>query len=121
MFVDANDKGFSFRNYGDLLLLGGGGHRTGKQGGSYNELRKFARIHYPGAKEVCAWGTQDCISLDKMAYIGKYSSSTAEMYVASGFNKWGMTGAMCSALVLSDMLSGKENEFSQVFTAVMNK
>ncbi|MBR4099841.1 MAG: FAD-dependent oxidoreductase [Clostridia bacterium] len=116
MFVDENDKGFSFRNYGDLLLLGGGGHRTGKQGGSYNELRKFARIHYPNAMEVAAWATQDCISLDKMAYIGKYSSSTAEMYVASGFNKWGMTGAMCSAMLLSDMLTAKENEFLQVFS-----
>ncbi len=115
MYVDENDKGLSFRNYGDLLLLGGGGHRTGKQGGSYHELRKFARLYYPNAKEVCAWGTQDCISLDKMCYIGQYGKNAEKMYVASGFNKWGMTGAMCSAQILCDMLTGRKNEFTEIF------
>lgn len=115
MYVDEDDKGLSFRNYGDLLLLGGGSHRTGKQGGSYEELRRFARLYYPNAKEIRAWATQDCMSLDKMCYIGKYSSGTSEIYVASGFNKWGMTGAMCSAQILSDMLIGKQNDFAEVF------
>ena len=115
MYVDADDKGLSFRNYGDLLLLGGGGHRTGKKGGNYNELSEFAHLNYPCAKEVAAWATQDCISLDKMPYIGEYSNSSSEFYVASGFNKWGMTGAMCAALTLSDILCKNESAFAKVF------
>ena len=115
MYVDEDNKGLSFRNFGDLLLLGGGGHRTGKNGGGYSELRQKARLYYPNAKEIAAWATQDCISLDKMPYIGKYSSGAGEVYVASGFNKWGMTGAMCSAQLLADMLTGKKNEFEEVF------
>ncbi len=115
MYVDADDKGLSFRNYKDLLLLGGGGHRTGKKGGNYNELREFAHLNYPCAKEVNAWATQDCISLDKIAYIGEYSSLSSNLYVASGFNKWGMTGAMCAALTLRDILCGKESVFASVF------
>lgn len=115
MYVDADDKGLSFRNYGDLLLLGGGGHRTGKKGGNYNELREFAHLNYPCAKEVAAWATQDCISLDKMPYIGEYSNSSSQLYVASGFNKWGMTGAMCAALTLSDILCKNESAFAKVF------
>ena len=31
MYVDEKGSGFSFRNYGNLLLLGGGAHRTGKK------------------------------------------------------------------------------------------
>lgn len=115
MYVDEDNKGLSFRNFGDLLLLGGGGHRTGKNGGGYSELRQKARLYYPNAKEITAWATQDCISLDKMPYIGKYSSGVGEVHVASGFNKWGMTGAMCSAQLLADMLTGKKNEFEEVF------
>lgn len=115
MYVDEDNKGLSFRNFGDLLLLGGGGHRTGKNGGGYSELRQKARLYYPNAKEIAAWATQDCISLDKMPYIGKYSNGVGEVYVASGFNKWGMTGAMCSAQLLADMLTGKRNEFEEVF------
>ena len=115
MYVDEDNKGLSFRNFGDLLLLGGGGHRTGKNGGGYSELRQKARLYYPNAKEITAWATQDCISLDKMPYVGKYSNGVGEVYVASGFNKWGMTGAMCSAQLLADMLTGKKNEFEEVF------
>jgi glycine/D-amino acid oxidase-like deaminating enzyme len=59
MYVDECKSGLSFRNYGDLLLLGGGGHRTGKQGGGYAELARFAATHYPSAKIVARWAAQD--------------------------------------------------------------
>ena len=60
----------SFRNARDLLLVGGGGHRTGKRGGAWRELREFARRYYPGATEKYQWATQDCMSLDGVPYIG---------------------------------------------------
>lgn len=31
MYVDEAQKGMSFRNFRDLLLIGGGDHRTGKR------------------------------------------------------------------------------------------
>ncbi len=115
MYVDENRKGMSFRNYGNLLLLGGGGHRTGKQGGNWCELRAFAKTVYPKAREECFWAAQDCISLDGVPYIGQYSKRTPNFYVASGFNKWGMTSAMVSAMILSDLVLGKKNDFAEVF------
>ncbi len=116
MYVDESRTGLSFRNYGDYLLLGGGGHRTGKKGGSWTELRHFAQQHYPQSHEVCCWAAQDCMSLDGMPYIGQYSSRTARLFTASGFNKWGMTGAMLSALLLADLVQGKENEYAALFS-----
>ena len=116
MYVDENKTGLSFRNFGKYLLLGGGGHRTGKQGGSWTELRHFAQHHYPHAKELCHWAAQDCMSLDEMPYIGQYSGRTAQLFTATGFNKWGMTGAMLSALLLSDVVQGKRNEYADIFS-----
>ncbi len=116
MYVDDDKKGLSFRNYGDLLLLGGGGHRTGKNGGNWNELRGFADCNYPQAQEVAFWAAQDCMSLDNMPYIGRYSSRVNRLYTASGFNKWGMTGAMLSAMLLSDAVAGRNNEYSYLFS-----
>lgn len=116
MFIDEAKNGFSFRNYKDLLLLGGGGHRTGKKGGCWQELREFAGQAYPEAGEVCHWAAQDCMSLDKIPYIGNYSSHTPDLFVASGFNKWGMTSSMAAAMILCDMASGRENEFAEVFS-----
>lgn len=116
MYVDENKTGLSFRNYKDFLLLGGGGHRTGKSGGNWNELRSFANEKYPQAAEKYYWAAQDCMSLDGIAYIGNYSKNTPNLYAASGFNKWGMTGAMLSAMLLSDMVTGAKNEFSEYFS-----
>ena len=115
MYVDECDTGLSFRNYEGLLLLGGGGHRTGKKGGNWAELRAFAAKKYPDSREKHFWATQDCMSLDGIPYIGRYSAKTHGFYVASGFNKWGMTGSMTAAMLLSDMILGKRNGFASVF------
>jgi len=116
MYLDENTKGLSFRNYQDLLLLGGGSHRTGKQGGNWRELREFAQARLPGAEEVGHWAAQDCMTLDGMPYIGRYSRGTEGLYVATGFNKWGMTWSMAAASILTDLLQGQENPYAEAFS-----
>lgn len=116
MYVDESDSGMSFRNYRKLLLIGGGGHRTGKPGGSYNEIESFAKLHYPEAKEEYRWATQDCMTLDGAPYIGNYSALTPDLYTATGYNKWGMTSSMVAAMVLTDLIQGKSNPYSDVFS-----
>ncbi|MBQ8173856.1 MAG: FAD-dependent oxidoreductase [Clostridia bacterium] len=116
MYVDESDTGLSFRPHGDLLLLGGGSHRTGKSGGGWEELSRFAKEYYPEAETIAHWATQDCMTLDGMPYIGQYSRSTPNMYVTTGFNKWGMSSAMVAAMILSDMLRGKESLYAPVFS-----
>lgn len=115
MYVDERMQGMSFRMYRDLLLLGGGSHRTGKHGGNWQELREFAGKHYPDAKERYYWATQDCMSLDKIPYIGQYSKYRPDWFVATGFNKWGMTSAMVAAKILADLVMEKDNEYAEVF------
>lgn len=116
MYVDENAKGMSFRTYDGLLLIGGGSHRTGKQGGNWQELNTFVMRYYPQAKLKYEWATQDCMSLDSIPYIGHYSKTTPDLYVASGFNKWGMTSSMAAAKILCDMVQGRQNDFSEVFS-----
>lgn len=120
MYVDDDRKGLSFRNYDNLLLLGGGAHRTGKKGGNWDELCNFAKIHYPAAVIKSAWATQDCMSLDDVPYIGQYSPNTPDWYVASGFNKWGMTQSMVAAMILSDMVTGQQNDWAWVYNPGRN-
>ena len=115
MYVDESGTGLSFRNYGDLLLLGGGGHRTGKQGGCWQELEDFANKHYKNAEIVGKWATQDCMTLDGIPYIGQYAKSTPDVFVTTGFNKWGMTNAMVAADILCDLVREKSNSYTSVF------
>ena len=116
MYVDASGKGLSFRSLGDLLLLGGGSHRTGKSGGGWQELEDFAKSRYPDAEVLYRWATQDCMSLDNVPYIGHYSRQAQDLYVATGFNKWGITSSMVAAQMLTDLMTGKENPFVEVFS-----
>ena len=115
MYLDGVGNGFSFRNQGNALILGGSGHRTGKKSTGWEPLSAFAQAYYPGSREVARWAAQDCMTLDEIPYIGQYSPRTPWLYVATGFNKWGMTGSMVSALVLRDQILGRENPYAEVF------
>lgn len=116
MYVDESKTGLSFRSYGELLILGGGSHRTGKNGGNWDELIRVSNTYYPDSQEINRWATQDCMTLDGIPYIGQYSKNTPNLYVATGFNKWGMTSSMTSAMILCDMVLEKENKYADVFS-----
>lgn len=116
MYLDDDEKGLSFRNYRDLLFIGGGSHRTGKNGGGYRELKQVADRYFPKATVRYAWAAQDCMTLDSIPYIGRYFSGTEGLYVATGFNKWGMTGSMIAAQLLCDLMTGKKNPYEELFS-----
>lgn len=117
MYISGEAGGWSFRNWGDLLLLGGENHRTGEsgKGGRYKRLRQKAAEWFPGSREVACWSAQDCITPDGVPYIGRYAASRPNWYVATGFQKWGMTTSMVSATILRDMIGGKESPYARVF------
>ena len=116
MYLGTPPDGLSFRMAGDRLILGGGGHRTGKDGGGWQVLEDFARVHYPDARITHRWAAQDCMSLDQIPYIGPFRSRTPGIYVATGFNKWGMTTSMAAAMLLRDQILGKPSPYSELFS-----
>ena len=118
MYIDVEKEGYSFRSYKNFIFLGGMSHRTGEndEGGKYEELRRAAKVLYPKAQEKFNWSAQDCMTIDGIPYIGRYSEKTPNIYVATGFNKWGMTNSMVSAMIISDMILGIENDFSEIFS-----
>ncbi len=117
MYLDADPNGFSFRNYKDYLLLGGGNHRTGesKPLDAYAKLEEAARQWYPNADINYTWSNQDCMTPDSIPYIGRYSVNTPNIYVATGFNKWGMTSSMVAAMIITDKIMGRKNIYHKVF------
>ena len=118
MWIGAGDGGYSLRDYHDLLLLGGGAHRCGENrtGGRYELLRQAARKWFPDSREVAHWSAQDCVMTDGVPLIGRYAESRPNWYVATGFQKWGMTSSMVAATLLSDLIQGKGNPYASVFT-----
>lgn len=118
MYLGIDPGGLSFRPQGELLLLGGGSHRTGlnKGGGKYEMLRSKAADLYPDCREIASWSAQDCVTLDGIPYIGRFSRREPEWYVATGFGKWGMTSSMVSARVLTALIAGQDCPEADIFS-----
>ncbi len=122
MYITASDPTFSFRtaNYNGkkILLLGGCGHKTGTPApyeDTYGTLENYAKQLYPNCEILFRWDTRDCITLDKIPYIGCFSNVMDNIYVGTGFNKWGMTTSNVAANIVCDMILGKENKYAYVF------
>ncbi|MFT3950952.1 MAG: FAD-dependent oxidoreductase [Oscillospiraceae bacterium] len=113
MYLGIDEDGLSFRSSGGFLLMGGGGHRTGENSvsGKYEELRRAAKKYFPESREAAHWSAQDCIPMDDVPYIGQFSSSTPDVYVATGFQKWGMTSSMVSAMAISELIAGNAHPY----------
>lgn len=116
IYTPADNNGVSMRNCSGLLLVGGFGARTGSLCGGWDALGGFVRDNLPDAREKYRWAAQDCMTLDCVPYIGRYSKCTPQMYVATGFNKWGMTSSLVSASVLRDMILHGRSEYGDLFS-----
>ena len=122
MFININDPIYSIRyQFSDkenLLLLAGGNHRSGEkddENESYSELEKFLNSNFKNAEIVSKWSTQDCMTYDKIPYIGRYTSSIENLYVATGFKKWGMSHSAAAALILRNKILCIDDDYSGVF------
>ena len=117
MWVSADKGGYSFRTWGDTLLLGGGGHRTGQntRGGRYDDLRDRAADWFPGSVEAARWSAQDAMTPDGAPYIGVFSPRRPDWFVATGFRKWGMTSSMAAALLLRRLVGGRDHPDAAAF------
>lgn len=116
VYLDESNTGLSFRSYGKHLLLGGSSHRTGKECSGWLPLENAARKYFPNAKITNRWATQDCITLDSVPYVGKYSAFAPNIYVATGFNKWGMSSSMAAAKLLSELITKGAAEYEEIFS-----
>jgi len=126
MYYSIDENGLSLRSYGDVLLLGGGGHRTGKTKCKsnkcenkiigYSYLRHMAKQYYGNKNEVATWSAQDCMPHDEIPFIGKYSIIRPYWYVATGFKKWGMTSSMIASCIISNYIVSEPNWMAKVFS-----
>ena len=122
VYINSEKPTISLRTakFGDeyLLIVAGFDHKTGANidlSNSYKYLEEVARSIYPNGKIKYRWNTEDCITLDKIAYIGEYSKLWRNAYVATGFNKWGMTTSNIAAKIITDKILGQENEYENIF------
>lgn len=127
MFITAEKPIRSLRRqkYEDreLILIGGESHRTGHGKDTefhYNALSNFAHDLFSLDELLYRWSTQDYVTLDMVPYIGKLTSSVENIYIATGFGKWGMSGGTNAALMLKDLIINGSSPYEKLFNPSRN-
>lgn len=125
MYISAEDPVTSFRSYmlngKRLLLVGGSGHKTGDTNvdisSCFKNLENYTKTLYPKAEVLYRWTTEDCVTLDKIPYIGQFSMFLPNVFVATGYKKWGMTSSFVAANTIFHEIIGVEDEYSKIYKA----
>lgn len=118
MFISGDSPTRSVRAVGDLLLVGGEGHRTGAGGDTeerYAALEAFAREHWDVQRVEHRWSSQDNVTVDQLPLVGRITPFEERVLMATGFAKWGMTGGTAAAHLLADLVLGRENPYASLF------
>jgi glycine/D-amino acid oxidase-like deaminating enzyme/nitrite reductase/ring-hydroxylating ferredoxin subunit len=103
----------------ELLMVGGEGHPTGEGGDTadrYRRLERFAHTHWRVRRVTHRWSTQDAVTADGLPYVGPMAPLPDHILVATGFAKWGMTGGTAAALVLADLVDGRDHPWASMLT-----
>lgn len=121
MYLSASEPTRSLRSVEwegrNLVIVGGENHKTG-QGictiSHYENLELFAG-NLLGIKSIpFRWSAQDLVTLDRVPYIGKISDKE-EIYIATGFGKWGMTSGTLAAQIISDQIERRDNPYTELY------
>ncbi|WP_239619217.1 FAD-dependent oxidoreductase [Cohnella mopanensis] len=122
MYLGADNPKRSIRLVTDgkepLILVGGEGHKAGQSKctiNHYETLQSFAASVFNVKEIAYRWSTQDLVTLDKVPYVGRINSSTDNIFVATGYRKWGMTNGTAAAHLLKNMVLGIEDRYQSVF------
>jgi glycine/D-amino acid oxidase-like deaminating enzyme/nitrite reductase/ring-hydroxylating ferredoxin subunit len=121
MYLDA-DSHHSVRVAGTetepVLVVGGEHYRVGERvdvEGRYARLADWARQHF-GLEEVHhRWSAHDLSTVDTVPYVGRYHPGAKNLWVATGFGQWGMTGGTAAGLLLRDLVLGETNPLADMF------
>ena len=88
-------------------------HNTSiKQNDQYHFKRVKEIFNLKESDIVMTYSNVDIITPDHMPYIGRLKDN---IYIACGYNTWGMTNGVAAAKILSDLVLNKENEYVEVF------
>jgi glycine/D-amino acid oxidase-like deaminating enzyme/nitrite reductase/ring-hydroxylating ferredoxin subunit len=102
-----------------LILVGGDSHKTG-QGISmfehYEALKAFSEQVFDIQEVPYRWSAQDIITMDKVPYVGTATENHPNIFVATGYAKWGMTNGTAAAILLKALILKQDNRFEELYS-----
>jgi Rieske Fe-S protein len=101
-----------------VLIVVGGAHKTGEEPDTeqrYKNLEEWARERFGAARFENRWSAQDYSSFDGLPFVGRIGSGSEHVYVATAFSAWGITNGTAAAMLLTDLIAARENEWTRLY------
>ena len=116
MYLSTESPPHSIRAHGDWLLVGGESHKTGQANAAerFERLAGWARERF-GLEPELRWATQDQMPVDGVPYVGRHDLLTSNVWVATGFKKWGLAMGTAAAELLTAQITGREHRWAALF------
>ena len=101
---------------GSWLLVGGESHKTGQADAArrYRQLERWARDRF-GIEPAMRWATQDQMPVDGVPFIGPVDPLSRNVFVATGFRKWGLAMGVAAGDLLAALVEGSGHEWAKLF------
>lgn len=123
MYINAENPSRTLRSYESngtkLLLAGGETHKTGHGTDlhkHYDAIQDFAHSNFDVAGIPYKWSAQDYTSMDEIPAAGRMTSGKNNIYIATGFQKWGISNGTVSAMIISDLIIKGKNPWESVYS-----
>ena len=128
MYLSAEAPTRSIRPFRDgertYLILGGEGHKVAREPDTaqrYAALEEWASRTFGTGEPAYKWSAHDYIPSDGLPYIGKLAPDTEGLWIGTGFKKWGLTNGTAAALILNDLIAGRQNSWAPAFDSLRLK
>lgn len=110
--INLSNPIFSMRYYKDYFLAIGSSHNLCFKHNTKENidgLQSLSKINNP----ALVWSNHDIMTLDHLPYIGSIKEN---LYLATGYNTWGMTNGFLAGMILRDLLTQRENKYKDLFS-----
>ncbi len=120
MYLSTESPAHSIRTHAlgerTWLLVGGESHKTGQADAAerYQRLERWARERF-AVDPVMRWATQDQMPADGVPYIGPVDPVSRNVYVATGFRKWGLALGIAASELLAAWVDGRDHPWRDLF------
>jgi glycine/D-amino acid oxidase-like deaminating enzyme/nitrite reductase/ring-hydroxylating ferredoxin subunit len=88
---------------------------------AFEDLTAFLRDEFGVGSIDYRWTNEDYESMDGLPFVCRATSSAAHLFVATGFNAWGIANGTVAGIILSDLIMGRDNPWAEVFDATRIK
>jgi Rieske Fe-S protein len=120
MYLSTESPAHSIRTHAldgrTWLLVGGESQKTGQGDATerYQRLERWTRDRF-GVEAELRWATQDQMPADGVPYIGPVDPISKNVYVATGFRKWGLAMGIAAAELLEAWVDGRDHPWRDLF------